>query len=98
MAHITNFPKTSCNSLFKESILSASWPKYYEKHVLDDEVIIWVQVLWKLRGELAINIAENKDTILQKARELETVAKWIEGKEIVKEIYVKWKIVNIVVK
>jgi leucyl-tRNA synthetase len=61
-------------------------------------VVIWVQVLWKLRWELAINVAENKDVILQKARELESVAKWLEGKEIVKEIYVPGKIVNIVVK
>lgn len=82
----------------KESIFHANWPEYDENLTVDDEVIIWVQVLWKLRGELAINVAENKDTILQKARELESVAKWLEWKEIVKEIYVPGKIVNIVVK
>jgi leucyl-tRNA synthetase len=82
----------------KQSIFSASWPEYDEKLVVDDEVIIWVQVLGKLRWELAINVAENKDIILQKARELEGVAKWIEWKEIIKEIYVPGKIVNIVIK
>ncbi len=81
-----------------ESIFHANWPEYDESLTVDDEVVIWVQVLWKLRGELAINVAENKDIILQKARELESVAKWLEGKEIVKEIYVPGKIVNIVVK
>lgn len=82
----------------KESIFHASWPEYDESLTVDDEVVIWVQVLWKLRWELAINVAENKEIILQKARELESVAKWLEGKEIVKEIYVPGKIVNIVVK
>jgi leucyl-tRNA synthetase len=36
--------------------------------------------------------------VLQKARENESVAKWLEGKTIVKEIYVPGRIVNIVVK
>ncbi len=82
----------------KESIFHANWPEYDEKLTVDSEVIIWVQVLGKLRGELSINVDEAKDEILAKARELESVAKWLEWKEIVKEIYVPWKIVNIVVK
>jgi leucyl-tRNA synthetase len=36
--------------------------------------------------------------VLKKAKENENVAKWLEGKEIVKEIYVPGKIVNLVVK
>lgn len=79
-----------------KTIYDASWPEYDEAMTIDDEVVIWVQVLWKLRWELAININENKDIILQKARELESVAKWLEWKEIIKEIYVPGKIVNIV--
>ena len=80
------------------SIHFASWPKYDENLVKDDVVIIWIQVLWKLRWELEISITEDKDSILSKAREIESVKKWLEWKEIVKEIYVPWKIVNIVVK
>ena len=80
------------------SIHFASWPKYDENLVKDDVVVIWVQVLWKLRWELEISITEDKDSILSKAREIESVKKWLEWKEIVKEIYVPWKIVNIVVK
>ncbi len=83
---------------YTKSIFFSDWPEYDQKLVLDDEVIIWVQVLGKLRWELAIHVSESKEVILTKARELESVAKWIEGKEIVKEIYVPWKIVNIVVK
>ena len=43
-------------------------------------------------------MAETKEDILKKAKQLESIAKWLEGKEIVKEIYVPGKIVNIVVK
>lgn len=82
----------------KESIFHANWPEYDEKLTVDSEVIIWVQVLGKLRWELSININEAKDEILAKARTLESVAKWLEWKEIVKEIYVPGKIVNIVIK
>jgi leucyl-tRNA synthetase len=82
----------------KESIFNAPWPKYDEEMTKDDVIVIWIQVLWKLRWELEINVSENKDEIIAKAKEVETVKKWLEWKEIVKEIYVPWKIVNIVVK
>lgn len=82
----------------KNSILFASWPKYDEKLVVDDTIIIWVQVLGKLRWEIEIWIDEEQSSVLEKARNNEWVKKWLEWKEILKEIYVKWKIVNIVVK
>lgn len=82
----------------KESIYLASWPKYDENMTIDNEVVIWIQVLGKLRWELKISLDENKDEILKKAKEIESVTKWLEWKEIVKEIYVPGKIINIVVK
>lgn len=82
----------------KESIFKAAWLKYDEKMVIDDTIKIWVQVLWKLRWEIEVNKDESKDSILKKAKNNEDVLKWIEWKEIVKEIYVPSKIVNIVVK
>jgi len=81
-----------------ESIHFESWPKFDENMLVDDEVTIAVQVLGKVRWQLNISVNENKDIILTKARELESVKKWLEGKEIVKEIYVPGKIVNIVIK
>jgi leucyl-tRNA synthetase len=65
---------------------------------IDSEITIWVQVLWKLRGEIKISKDEDKESVLAKAKQEETVMKWLEWKEIVKEIYVPGKIVNIVVK
>ncbi len=82
----------------KGSIFFASWPEYDEAMVVDDEIMIGVQVLGKLRGEIQIGKDEDKDSVLEKARTNENVAKFIEGKQLVKEIYVPGRIVNLVVK
>ncbi len=82
----------------KESIFNASWPEYDEKLVVDDTIKIAVQVLWKLRWTIEISKDEAKDSVLEKAKNNSDVAKWLEGKNIVKEIYVPGKIVNLVVK
>ena len=59
---------------------------------------IGVQVLGKLRGQIEIDVDEDEESVKEKAFALETVARQIEGKTVVKVIYVKNKIVNIVVK
>lgn len=82
----------------KESVFFSSWPKYDENLVVDDEVTIWVQIMWKVRWEIKIWVSEDKDSVLTKAKSNEDVKKWIEWKEIVKEIYVPGKILNIVIK
>lgn len=81
-----------------DSISLESWPKYDEAMTIDDFITIWIQVLGKLRWTIEINKDEEQASVLEKARNNEEVAKWLEWKEIVKEIYVPWKIVNIVVK
>lgn len=82
----------------KTSVFNAKWPKFDADMAKDDVIVIWVQVLGKLRWEIEINIEEDEKSVLEKARANEQVAKWLGWKTIVKEIYVKWKIVNIVVK
>ncbi len=82
----------------KESVFFSTWPKYEVSMTIDDTIEIAVQVLGKLRWTIEINKDEDKDTILEKAKSNNDVAKWLEWKEIVKEIYVPGKIVNIVIK
>lgn len=82
----------------KESVFFSAWPKYDENLVKDDVITIWVQVLWKLRGEIEIAVDEDEKQVLEKARNNENVKKWLDWKVVVKEIYVKGKIVNIVVR
>lgn len=51
-------------------------------------VTIGVQVNGKVRGTITIAPDEEKESVLQKAREENNVIKWLEGKEIVKEVYI----------
>ena len=81
-----------------ESVFKSSWPKYDEKLVIDDTIIIAIQVLWKVRWTIEISPKEDKDSVLEKAKSEPTVAKWLEWKDLIKEIYVPGKIVNLVVK
>jgi leucyl-tRNA synthetase len=82
----------------KESIFFAHWPKVDESMLIENTVKIAVQVLWKVRATIEIEKDESKDSVLEKAKNSPELAKWLEGKNIVKEIYVPGKIVNLVVK
>ncbi len=81
-----------------ESIANETWPTYDEDKCVDDEVTIGVQVNGKLRGEININTEEDEESIKQKALNNDNVKKHLEGKEVVKIIVIKGKIVNIVVR
>ncbi|MCP4522795.1 MAG: class I tRNA ligase family protein, partial [Candidatus Gracilibacteria bacterium] len=81
-----------------ESVFQSTWPKYEESKTIDNTMTIGVQVLGKHRGNIEISKDEDKDSVLQKARENKDVQKWLEEKTIVKEIYVPGRIVNLVVK
>jgi leucyl-tRNA synthetase len=81
----------------KESVFKSTWPKYDEKMTIDDTIKIAVQVLGKVRWTIEINKDEDKDSVLKKAKTNEDVAKWLEWKNLIKEIYVPGKIVNLVV-
>ena len=79
-------------------IVEMSWPKYDEEKTIDNEVTIGVQVNGKLRGEITIETNDSEEKIKEKAIANENVNKHLEGKEIVKIIIIKGKIVNIVVR
>lgn len=63
---------------------------------VEDSISLGVSVNGKKRGEIEVDADADKERIVTAAKE--AVAKWIEGKEIVKEIFVPKKLVNIVVK
>ena len=79
-------------------ICESEWPKYEEAKTVDSEKTIGVQVNGKLRASITIGIDEDEESVKAKALAEENVIKFTEGKEIVKVIVVKGKIVNIVVK
>ena len=80
------------------TIAYENWPTYDEAELQEDAIEIGVQINGKLKGTALIGVDEDQTSALAKAKELDGVKKAIDGKTIVKEIYVKGRIINIVVK
>ena len=76
----------------------ADWPEYDENLCTDSEVEIAVQVNGKLRGRITVAVDADRETVLAAAKSSEKVAAEISGANIVKEIYIQGKLVNIVIK
>ncbi len=79
------------------SIHLTDWPKYDESRMQESEITIPVQVNGKVRAQLTISADATEEEVKNLVRELPELQKWIEEKEIKKLIYVKGKIVNVVV-
>ena len=80
-----------------EGICSVSqWPVYDEAKCIDSTVELPVQVNGKLRGKIVVAVDAAKDDVLAMAGE--AVASFVEGKTVVKQIFVPGRMVNIVVK
>jgi len=74
------------------------WPRYDESKTIDSTVEIAIQVNGKLKGTIAIALNEDKDSVLEKVKNSDAIKPLIEGKTVIKEIYVPNKLANIVVK
>lgn len=80
------------------SVHVANWPAFDEKLVQDELVTVVVQVNGKVRGKLEVAVDASEDEVRGSAYEIESVKTHLEGKEIIKSIYVPGKILNMVVK
>lgn len=80
------------------SLQLASWPEHDEAKTVDESIEIGVQVNGKLRATVTIPTDCEKSEALALAKADEKVQAALEGKNLVKEIYVPNKIVNLVVK
>ena len=76
----------------------AEWPTYDEAKTVDSMVEIAVQINGKLRGTLMIPAEISKDDALATVKNDEKIKPFIEGKTVIKEIFVPKKLVNLVVK
>ncbi len=79
-------------------VAQQKWPEYDESKCRDDTVEIAVQVNGKVRARLMVDAGIDQKAAVEKAEAVSKVAAEIEGKRIVKEIYVPRKLVNIVAK
>lgn len=80
----------------KKSLSYESWPSFDEKLVVDDLMTMAIQVNGKKRGILEVSAEISKEDFLNQAKEV--VSKYLDGKKIVKEIYIPKRICNFVVK
>ena len=81
---------------FEDDISTYSWPDFDESKTIDDEIELPVQVNGKLKATIQIALDEDESLVKDKAHN--AVADKLDGKNIVKDIYVKNKIFNIVAK
>lgn len=86
------------NKLGEGLVCTQSWPSYDESKCVDSTVEIVVQVNGRIKAKLVIPVNADKDAVLTMAKEEEKVASEIAGKNLIKEIYVPGKLVNIVAK
>lgn len=81
-----------------DTIAFESWPSYDNSKIIEDEKEIAVQVNGKVRATINVLVNEDEESMKEKALKCDNVIKHIDGKEVVKVIVIKGKIVNIVVK
>ena len=81
---------------FNDDVSSYAWPEYDEEKTIDDEITLPIQFNGKLKATITISVDEDENSIKEKVHNI--IDSKLDGKTIVKEIYVKNKIYNIVVK
>ena len=82
----------------KEDLAYKEWPTYDKEKIIDDEIEVPVQLNGKLKAVVKVAKDASEEEVKNVVHENETIQGLVEGKNIVKEIYVKGKIYNIVVK
>ncbi len=87
------------DTLGRDTLLSIEkWAEYDEAKTVDAAVEIAVQISGKVRSVITVAVDADKDSVIAAAKADEKIASMLEGKTIVKEIYVPGKLVNIVAK
>jgi leucyl-tRNA synthetase len=82
---------------FEDSPLTTTWPMWDEKALINSEVTIAIQVNGKLRGEVTVPIESAESVIVDAAKNDAKVKPHLEGKKVIKTIYIQNKLVNFVV-
>ena len=95
--HITEEVWESC-SLGDGIVAEQSWPNFDESKCKEEQIEIVVQVNGKIKAKLMIPADAEQSEAISLAKADENVQKAVEGMNIIKEIYVKGRLVNIVVK
>lgn len=84
----------------KQSVHKESWPKYNEKYLIEEKINVPIAINGKVRKVISIskNKVDNKDEMLNQAMEDKKIKALIDGREIVKQVYVSGKMLNLVLR
>lgn len=82
----------------EETITYESFPEFEEKYLVDDEIEVPVQINGKVKARVMVPADADQATVVGIAKEDERIAELTAGKNVVKEIYVPGRMVNLVVK
>jgi len=83
---------------YDDSIFNSGWPEFDAEALITDKVTMVAQINGKLRGSFEVDKDISRDRFLTLIKADEKVSRYLEGKTIIKEIFVPGKLVNIVVK
>jgi len=82
----------------RQQIAEAGWPEWIEDYCRTEEIEFVFQINGKLRGKAMLPVDVGEDDAVAAAHKIEAVQKQLEGKQIVKKIFVPKKLLNIVVR
>ena len=74
------------------------WPQYNHKLLKDENCKIVIQVNGRKRGVLEMPVNSKEQTIVKKSKEIDNVLKYLENTEVIKNIYIKNKLINFIIK
>lgn len=83
---------------FEGDMTYAKWPVYDQSKTKLDQVEIAVQIMGKVKGKLTVPVDADESFVLEAAKSNERISSLLEGKQIVKSIYVKGKLLNLVIR
>jgi leucyl-tRNA synthetase len=82
----------------KETVFDNSWPAYDESALQRENIIMVIQINGKLRGSFSVNADITEDELFEIASNDNKIASHLDGREIVKKIFIPGKLLNIVVR
>ena len=85
-----------CLNLLQEN-RDLTWPKYDDNLIQEKEVAIVVQINGKKRGLINVDRDTEEEQMINKINKDEKISKYLINKEIRKKIYIKNKLINIII-
>jgi leucyl-tRNA synthetase len=83
----------------QDSIHVQQWPMADKKYLVDEQITLVISINGKVRDQLVVSQEESTDKtkMLSMAKEAIKIKPWLDGKQVVKEIFVPGRMVNLVV-